>query len=513
MEASEIPYQETNKFSKLVIDYVNKNPTIEPFINRFPTLDNFEKQIIEKKSHSVNRDVLVEVLQKQNSDLLLSTQSQKNIERLLSKDTFTVSTGHQLCIFTGPLYFIYKILSTINLAEALQEKYPKYNFVPIFWMASEDHDFQEINHIHLFGKKIEWESEQNGAVGRMNLDGFATVLNELKSVLGTSENAKKLISLFEKTYLQHESLADATRYLVNELFGEYGLVILDGNNKKLKKQFIPIIKIDILLQGLKRIITKCGENLAKKYKVQAYVRDINFFRLSEGKRELIKRDVIKREIEESPERFSPNVLLRPLYQETILPNIAYIGGGAEIAYWMQLKTAFKQEKIPFPTLVLRNSVMLLNESQNKKLEKLGFLLADLFLDEHQLQKKFTLSQTEVDISLKEEIENMELVYKSILKKATDIGLQNSIKAQLHKQQKLFKQLEQKLLRLEKKKNESSLLKISKLKANLFPNNSLQERNDNFISFYLTYGENFIKIMKENLNPLNHNFVVLTPKDK
>ena len=513
MEASEIPYQETNKFSKLVVDYVNANPTIEPFINHFPTLDNFEKQIIEKSNHSVNRKVLVEVLQQQNSNLSLSNQSQKNIKSLLSKETLTVTTGHQLCIFTGPLYFIYKIISTINLCEQLTVKYPTNNFAPIFLMASEDHDFQEINHIHLFGKKIEWESEQNGAVGRINLDGFVTVLDELKLVLGASENSKRLISLFEKTYLKNDNLADATRYLVNELFGEYGLIILDGDDKKLKKEIIPIIKKDVSQQGFVKTIKQCSDQLAKKYKKQAYVRDINFFKLSAGKRELIKESITEKEIEENPERFSPNVLLRPLYQETILPNIAYVGGGAEVAYWMELKTAFEQESIPYPILLLRNSVMLLNESQNKKRKKLGFSFTDLFLDEHQLQKKFILSQTEVDISLKEEIENMDLVYESILQKTTDVGLQNSIKAQLKKQQKLFKQLQQKLLRLEKKKNESSLIKISKLKENLFPHNSLQERNDNFSSFYLTYGENFIKIMKDNLNPLNPNFVVLTPQDK
>ena len=278
MEASEIPYQETNKFSELVIDYVTEKQKIEPFINRFPALDNFEKQIIEKKNHPVNRQILVEVLQQQNSNLSLSNQSQKNIKSLLSKETLTVTTGHQLCIFTGPLYFIYKIISTINLCEQLTVKYPTNNVVPIFWMASEDHDFQEINHIYLFGEKIDWESEQNGAVGRMNLDGFVTVLDELKLVLGNSENAKELILLFEKTYLQHESLADATRYLVNELFGEYGLVILDGDNKRLKKQFISIIKKDIVSQGFEKTITKCSKDLAKKFKKQAYIRNINFFK-------------------------------------------------------------------------------------------------------------------------------------------------------------------------------------------------------------------------------------------
>jgi len=513
LEASEIPYQETNKFSKLVVDYINENAILKPFINHFPTLDNFEKQLKEKSSREINRETLVSVLENQNSIISLSDASKNNIKALKDNHTFTITTGHQLCLFTGPLYCIYKIISTINLTVQLKDKYPDKNFVPIFWMATEDHDFQEINHIHFFGKKIEWKSEQSGAVGRMSLNGIESLIKELKSVLGESDNAKRLLHIFENSYLKHQNLADATRYLVNELFGKYGLVIIDGDDKKLKKQFIPHIKKDVLEHGFVKTIQESSNKLASSYSAQAFVRDINFFKLSEGKRELIKGGITEREIEEAPERFSPNVLLRPLYQETILPNIAYIGGGAEVAYWMQLKTAFEQENIPFPILLLRNSAMLLNTSQNKKRKNLGFSIADLFIDEHQLQKNFILLQTEADISLQEEIENMELIYASILKKTTDVGLQNNMKAQLQKQQKSFKQLEQKLLRLEKKKNENSLLQISKLKASLFPNNRLQERNDNFISFYLTHGENFMKIMKENLNPLNPNFVVLNPKTK
>jgi bacillithiol synthase len=513
LENSEISYQETNKFSKLVLDYLNEDEKLKPFVNHFSSLENFEKQISEKQNYPINREVLVEVLTQQNSNVSLSNLSKKNIENLLSQNTFTVTTGHQLCLFTGPLYFIYKIISTINLAEQLQEKYPKHNFVPVFWMATEDHDFQEVNHINLFGKKIEWDSKQTGAVGRMTLDGFELILAELKSILGISENAKKLVFLFESAYLKNDNLADATRYLVNELFGKYGLVILDGDDKRLKQQFIPTIKKDILEQGFEKAIIKCSADLAKEYKAQAYVRPINFFKLSDGKRELIKGGVAEKEIEENPESFSPNVLLRPLYQETVLPNIAYIGGGAEVGYWMQLKTIFEQENIPFPILLLRNSAMLLNSNQDKKREDLCFSVADLFLDEHQLQKKFILLKTDETTSLQKEIDEMELVYESILKKTNDIGLQNSVKSQMQKQQKSFKQLEQKLLRLEKQKHENSLLQISKLKANLFPNNALQERHDNFISFYLTHGENFIKIMKENLNPLNPNFVVLSPKIK
>lgn len=513
MKVAEISYQETNKFSKLTLDYLSEDKKLKPFINHFPKLENFEKQITEKQNHPVNREVLAEVLTQQNSNLLLSDKSQNNIESLLNNNTFTVTTGHQLCLFTGPLYFICKIISTINLAEQLQKKYPKHNFVPIFWMATEDHDFLEINHINLFGKKIEWDSKQTGAVGRMGLNGFESVLTELKSVLGTSENAEELVSLLQNAYLKHDNLADATRYLVNELFGEYGLIILDGDDKRLKQQFIPTIKKDILEQGFKKSITKCSDDLANEYKAQAYVRPINFFKLSDGKRELIKAVITEKEIDQYPENFSPNVLLRPLYQETILPNIAYIGGGAEVNYWMQLKTAFQQENIPFPILLLRNSAMLLNVGQNKKRQDLGFSIADLFLDEHQLQKKFVLSQKGAVVSLKDEINSLEDMYVSILAKTTDVGLQISIKSQHQKQLKSLVQLEEKLLRLAKQKNESSLNQISKIKQQLFPNNSLQERHDNFISFYLTHGENFIKIMKENLNPLNPNFVVLSPKIK
>ena len=513
MKVSEISYQETNKFSNLVLDYLKKDEKLKPFINHFPTLENFEKQITEKKTHSIHRVVLVDIFNKQNTSLSLSEKSKLNIESLKKNSTFTVTTGHQLCLFTGPLYFIYKIISTINLAEQLEEKYPNNNFVPVFWMATEDHDFQEINHIHLFGKKIAWDSKQKGAVGRMNLDGFESLLSELKSVLGTSENADKLISLFEKSYLNHDNLADATRYLVNELFGKYGLVILDGDDKRLKEQFISTIKKDVLRNGFEESITKCSEDLATKYKAQAHVRPINFFKLSEGKRELIKGEISENEIENNPVSFSPNVLLRPLYQETILPNIAYIGGGAEVAYWMQLRTAFQQENIPFPILILRNSVLFMDDKQNQKRQALGFTINDLFLEEHQLQKKFVLNQNDAVVCLQDEMDAVENIYASITAKTTDLGLQNSIKSQQQKQLKSFKQLEEKLLRIAKQKNESSLNQISKIKQQLFPENILQERYDNFIPFYLKGGDNFIEILKENLNPLNPNFVVLTPKIK
>ena len=507
MESFKIPYSSTNQFSKLVIDYLNEDGQLKPFISHFPSLENFEKQIAEKQNHKINRKVLVEVLKKQNSNLSLSEQSKNNIEKLLSKNTFSMTTGHQLCLFTGPLYFIYKIISTINLSQQLKEKYPKNNFVPVFWMATEDHDFEEVNHINLFGKKIAWDSKQSGAVGHMKLKGIQKVLNKLKAVFGESKNIQELIQLFENAYLEHNSLATATRYLVNELFGKYGLVIIDGDDKRLKEQVLPIIKKDILQNGFVKSIQKCSNELVKNYQVQAYVRDVNFFKLSKEKRELIKGGVTKNEIAKKPEKFSPNVLMRPLYQESILPNIAYIGGGAEVAYWMQLKTAFKQENIPFPILVLRNSVMLISTKQLQKITDLGFVLEDLFLEEDQLHKQYVQIQTS-SISLDKEIETINRIFDSMSKKTIDKNLQSTIKAEKQKQLKSLQKLEKKLLKSEKRKHEITLQKISKLKKNLFPKNSLQERFDNFIPFYLKDEGNFIEILLAELNPLAANFVIL-----
>lgn len=509
MDSFKLPYSKTKQFSNLVLDYLADNEKLKPFISDFPTIDSFEKQIAAKKNHPINREVLVSVLKEQKKEFNLTELSNNNIDLLLSEDAFTITTGHQLCLFTGPLYFIYKIISTINLAEELKEKYPTNNFVPVFWMATEDHDFEEIRSINLFGKKLSWESGQEGVVGKIKLVDFAKVIDELEQKIGDAVHAKSLVTLFRNAYLNHSNLADATRFLVNELFGKYGIVIIDGDDKKLKNEFVPIIKKDILNNSYKSKIEGTSGRLSENYKAQAFFRDINFFKLSEGKRELITAGISESEIENNPELFSPNVLMRPLYQESILPNIAYIGGGAEVAYWMQLRDVFTHENIPMPLLVLRNSAMLISDKQKQKFSSFGFKLEDLFLDEHQLQKNFVLNQDKSSVALASEKSDLEKLHKNLLAKTTDLGMQNSINSFYAKQLRQLAQFEKKLIRIEKQKHENAISQISKIKAQLFPQNSLQERFDNFIPFYLKDGENFIEMLKDNLNPLDTNFVVLS----
>ena len=281
MQKHKISYSDTQLFSKIVQMYTEEKVS-DKFYNRYPNINQFEDQIKEKQSSNIDRDLLYKVIKDQNSTLQLSKKTEQNIELLRNKNAFTITTGHQLCLFTGPLYFIYKIVSAINLSKQLTQSFPENNFIPVFWMASEDHDFEEINHIHLFGKKYHWKTNQSGIVGDFNTSGIDSVINEIEEVLDESENSKKILRIFRKCYSE-KNLSESSRLLVNELFGKYGIVILDANDKKLKQKLIPIIKEDVGNQNLHSIISERTEELSDEFKSQAFVRNINFFNISEGK--------------------------------------------------------------------------------------------------------------------------------------------------------------------------------------------------------------------------------------
>ncbi len=502
-----LKYKDTFQFSDLVLDYLNEDKKIKPFINYFPRKENFIKQIKLKEKQKINRNVLVEILKKQNQSLKLSTKTDNNIDLILNTNTFTITTGHQLCLCTGPLYFIYKIVSTINLCEKLTEQNKGYHFVPVFWMASEDHDLEEINHINLFGKKAKWNTEQTGAVGQMNLSKIEDFLLEIKKYFKNSAN-KKIFSVLEESYLKHNNLSEATRFLVNELFGKYGLVIIDSNSKELKEQFVQQMKKDICYSTYYKYLKQTTEDLSKNYKIQANVRKVNFFEISKRSRKYITDNYDETKIEDNPEIFSPNVLMRPLFQEIIMPNVSYVGGSAEISYWLQLKSVFDIEKIPFPILVLRNSLMLVSSKQKKVLNDKGFNLEDIFLSREDLHKKYILNHFNKELSLEKNKKKLKKMYEELLLKTFDDGLKRSIRAQIHKQIDWITNLEKKIIREKKKAHLSSLNQIDKIKKQLFPNNKLQERYENFLMYYILHNDKFIEIVKDEVDPLSANFVVL-----
>ena len=526
-----IPFAATHSFSDLVLDYLNDNEKLKPFYEYPLSVEGFKKAIEKRKSKPVNRTVLTEVIEKQYVAISeKSEQLKTNIELLKSENTFTITTGHQLNIFTGPLYFIYKIFSAINLAEVLKKDFPENNFVPLYWMASEDHDFAEINHINVFDKKIEWQQDKKGATGNIPTATIQETLVELKTILGESENAKYILGIFEKAYLSNESLADAMRCLVNDFFGKYGLIALDASDKKLKELFIPILKKDLVEQvSFKKVSTTTAE-LNKHHKSQVHARPINLFYMQDGMRERLEKEnavykvlnteltfteeTLLTELENYPEKFSPNVILRPVYQECILPNIAYVGGGAEVSYWMQYKAMFEAFDTFFPVLVLRDSVLFIDKGQMKKIAGFGFELTELFSTYDELVKVLLAKSSDKNLNTSLETQALEKLFDALALKvaAIDPTLSATVNAEKQKALNGLKLLEDKTLKAMKRKHETSLTQLKTIKEKLFPGNGLQERHVNFSMLYLKYGDEFFDILKASLNPLQKQFILLIEKD-
>ncbi|MEO0037298.1 MAG: putative cysteine ligase BshC [Bacteroidota bacterium] len=523
-----ISYQESGYFSKLIVDYLDEKSELKPFYNRFPKIENFKDQIAEKQQNlpEANRQIIVAELEKQYINFDISEATQKNIHLLNSKNTFTITTGHQLNLFTGPLYFIYKIVSTINICKQLKETYPNQDFVPVYWMASEDHDFDEINYFNFKNNKIQWKKDSKGPVGRLTTSGLEELHDTFTKELGTSENAKYLIDLFTKSYLEHSNLTAATRYLANELFKEEGLVILDGDSVALKKTFVPYVKKELLHQTSFEKVTKTATQLSE-YKIQVNPREINLFYIEDDLRERIllengtykvnnttitfTQNEILNELENHPEKFSPNVILRPLYQEVVLPNLCYIGGGGELAYWLELKSNFEANNITFPILLLRNSVVIASTKQAAKGSKLGIRFGELFLNQQELINQKTKEASKFSIDFTKQKETLENQFKELLAIAlqTDKSFIGAVKAQEAKQIKGLENLEKRLLKAEKRSHAENLKRIMDLQNELFPNQSLQERKLNFSEFYLEYGADLIQKLLSELEPLKQEFKVIT----
>ncbi|ARV14689.1 bacillithiol biosynthesis cysteine-adding enzyme BshC [Polaribacter sp. SA4-12] len=528
MKVTHIPFKNTGFFSKTMLDYLEKNVEIQPFYNNFPDISGFHNQIEEKqKSFRLqSRLVLVDALRNQYKDFTVSEKTNDYIDSLKKQNTFTVTTGHQLNLFTGPLYFLYKILSTINLCEELSEKFPEQNFVPIYWMATEDHDFEEINYFNFDGKKVLWNREDGGAVGRFSTDGLEDVFDVFSNHLGNSRNAAFIRNLFSEGYLKHNNLADATRYIANELFSEYGLVIIDGDDANLKQLFNPIVKDELENQTSFKAVSKTITALEKNYKIQVNPREINLFYLGDDFRERIifedgiykvnntaitfsKAEILK-EVDENPKAFSPNVIMRPLYQEVILPNLCYLGGGGEMAYWLELKDYFEEVQIPFPILLLRNSVQVVSEKQVSKLKKLNISFEELFLKQYDLLSNKVIENSEIKVNFDAKIQFLEKQFLELkeIAKQTDVSFGNAVNAQERKQVKGLQNLQKRLLKAEKKRQKDLVDRITQLQNEILPNQSLEERQRNFSEYYLEYGSSFIKALKGALKPLQLEFTVL-----
>ena len=504
-----IPFIEIESIPLLIKDFLSQK--ISGFENSVFNLENIVKQFDLKGDSftSDQRTLLVQRIQHQYSGFDLNEKQKENLELLNQENTFTVTTGHQLNLFSGPVFFIYKILQTIKFAEYLNMNFPERNVVPIFWLASEDHDFEEINHFKTENNYYETKGKSGGAVGKIIIEdqSFITEFEEefKDSVFGT-----ELTLFLKKAYKKGNTLSEATRILGQELFREYGLLIIDGDEKLWKNEMKVVFKDELLHQELEKSTVEIVENLKNKYgKVQVNPRNINLFYLSETRDRIEFRDgfykvvdtdisfsekEILEELENYPEKFSPNALMRPIYQEIILPNLAYIGGNAEIMYWLELKNYFSKIEIPFPILIPRNSLLFVTGKNLEKIEKLDLKITDFFENFSTITKNILLENNEILRLLNQNEEALQSNFEDlkIASELTDHSFGNMVEAENTRQLKSFKRLKKRLLHAEKIKQNEKLERLENLFLAIHPGKTWQERTLNFSVFYSDFGREWLQ---------------------
>lgn len=528
MHKSILAYSQVPQLAKTDIAYAGGDDRLIPFFTYAPKLESFSAVLAEKATRQYPRKDLVSSLQRQYAALPVKQKVQQQIDALADDNTYTIVTAHQPVLLTGPLYFVYKALTAIQLAQSVEAlSQGKQKVVPVFVLGSEDHDLDEVNKANIYGKTLVWQPGESGPVGCMDVASLAPVLEELKAILGDREEAQALFREIQQCYTGKPDFAAATQALLHEWLGDLGLVVLNMNDSVLKRHFIPIIKAELLEQPAHKLVNETIAQLsALGFKAQAAPREINLFYMLPGLRERIvlengvyqvlnteirfSQAEILHEVEQYPERFSPNVVLRPLYQELILPNLAYVGGGGELAYWLERKSLFAHFNLSLPVLVRRHSLLWLDRDAAKKLQKTGFSAAEFFADTDSLVRQFIARNAEVEVSLDQEMATMQQLYNQLAAKAKAIDptLEKSLLAESVKAVAGLEQWQSRLVRAEKQKHDTALQQLRSLKEKLYPGNGLQERYDNVLPYLLKYGKGFFQTILDQIAPFDPGFVIL-----
>ncbi|OHX64844.1 bacillithiol biosynthesis cysteine-adding enzyme BshC [Flammeovirga pacifica] len=511
-----IPFEKAGLYGKMFLDYLSGQDQLKTLYKHTPSIDSFDAIIESRQSFpKVQRELLVDVVSEQYINIPNAPIPQ--ILQLGDVNTYTIVTGHQLNIFTGPLFFIYKIAATINLCHQLKQKYPESNFIPVYWMASEDHDFEEIASFNLGDKKYTWEHpEIGGPVGRLSLEGIDKIIDQIKD----------MPEAFKHAYSEFDNLTDATRSYVNTLFKEYGLVCFDADDIRLKREFTSIIKEEIFQQPAVKEVEKANQVILDGgYKPQIHARDINLFYMEDNKRLRLEKvgDVIRTVdgdeqwseaeinelIDKSPEKFSPNVVLRPVLQEVLLPNLAYLGGPAEVIYWLQLKGVFDHYQVNFPMVLPRGFCLLMDDKCTVKWQKTNWELEDILKSEREIEEKVLSSNQQVDTDITSQLNQINTLYDDILKKGVEVtpNLEKHIIAEQKRVLKRVEHTQAKLIKEGKRKLRDESERILKVRSFILPNNAPQERVKNIMEFW-GFHQEMIQDSVNCLNPLSFHLNIL-----
>lgn len=525
--ADHIPVSSTGFFSSIVTDYLAGADRIKEFYRHSPDMKGIDAAIRERENFAFDRSLLVAELAKQYSTTAHSEAVQRNLELLGMENTFTVCAAHQPNIFTGHLYFVYKILHAIKLAEYLNGIYADKKFVPVYYMGSEDADLDELGSVEIDGQVYKWRTEQSGAVGRMKVDKqLLSLISDIAGRISVMPHGVDVVELLRSSYVEGRTIEESTFHLVNEMFGGYGLIVLLPDSRNFKRAFSHILRKEILEGFSAKAVAATTDRLSAHYKVQAGGREINLFYLKDDLRERIDlqgdaykvnnsdisftREEILEELRQFPERFSPNVILRPVFQEMILPNVAFIGGGGELAYWLELKEVFNLARVPMPVLLLRNSFLLITGRRNSLMKKWNLSPQDLFKGKQKLIADLVTSVSESRTDLHTEIEKLDEIFAAISGVAIsqDRSLEKHVASIRQLVLSKVKGIEKKMLRAAMRREEALVNQVSNIYEALFPKNGLQERVENIIPYLANYGLGIFDVLLANSGSTEQDFTII-----
>ncbi len=521
-----INYSDIPGYQNLFLDYLYEFDNVAKFYPKnFRNTSGYAEHFNKLKFRdSALRKSVAQIVQQQHQGEKLSRQTELNIRLLKEENTIAIITGQQVGIFGGPLYTFYKTITTIKLAQQLQERFVEFNFVPIFWLETEDHDFTEIAKVFALDKQnktiqLNYDDgllpeENRGSVGKLkfNENIQETVTNFLNTLQDT-EYKKEISELLSSSNKQGVYIKDAFKYLLRYFFDENGLIIFDPYDSNVKKLLKPIFKKEITnFRKHTATAVETSADLEETYHAQVKVKPINLFMNDDTgryliepveeeyrlrtKRKRISHDNLIAELESTPEKFSPNVLLRPICQDYLFPTGAYIGGPSEICYFAQVNPLYKYFNVEPPFLFPRASVTLLEKNVDSILTKLNIELNELFLDEHVLKQKIVRNESEFELGNLFETSETEikLIFDRIKEQIFGID-KTLIETAMKTEQRVLQSLDNLRVKSEKadeRKHEIVIRQIEKVRNILFPNNTLQERVINFSYFTNKYGLDIVK---------------------
>ena len=492
------------------------NPDLYTYLGPTVSTKPIEHNI--RNSYDISKRIrLSESFLAQYQGIDLSEKQIFNIEQLKLENAFTVTTGQQIHVGLGPMYVWNKIMSVLNTIDVLSMQNPSNHYIPVFWMATEDHDFEEIRDVKIFGQSFRWETDQQGPVGMFHTQELTSLFEQIRKTLNLNEEALLRLQTIESLYRGSQNLSEATRKLIQIIFSDKGLLVFDPNDTSLKKESVHIWKKDLLIDGNPENQSgiKSIELLKKQHELmlsqgvepQAFPREINCFYIEEGIRERIEyqngkyvriqskirysQEEMDYLIENQSDKISPNVLLRPIYQQNILPNVVYIGGPAEIKYWIQIAPLFEHHGVVMPRLQLRLSSLILNQGGKKKIEKLGLLKTDFWKPFSEIEGKIIDIQDE-KYTLDFEIEQLAKTYEGIWKSLFNMNFEG-LKALKKNHTESIKELRR--ISQDHKNHPDASSKLSKdlntakqLKTQYFDTQKPQERLMHWIEWYVNQNE-------------------------